>query len=111
MMSMNQLFQILMASPQGGEGQNPLVSLWPLLLIIVVFYLFMIRPQVKKQKELRKYRQSLQNGDKVITTGGIYGKIVGVTDQTVILEVEDQSRVKVDKNAILKDAKDLGEKR
>ncbi|MEF8984376.1 MAG: preprotein translocase subunit YajC [Bacteroidales bacterium] len=108
---MNQLFQILMASPQGGEGQNPLVSLWPLLLIIVVFYLFMIRPQVKKQKELRKYRQSLQNGDKVITTGGIYGKIVGVTDQTVVLEVEDQSRIKVDKNAILKDAKDLGEKR
>lgn len=111
MMSMNQLFQILMASPQGGEGQNPLVSLWPLLLIIVVFYLFMIRPQVKKQKELRKYRESLQNGDKVITTGGIYGKIVGVSDQTVILEVEDQSRVKVDKNAILKDAKDLSEKR
>lgn len=107
---MNQLFQILMASPQGGDS-NPLVSLWPLLLIIVVFYLFMIRPQVKKQKELRKYRESLQNGDKVITTGGIYGKIVGVTDQTVVLEVEDQSRIKVDKNAILKDAKDLGEKR
>lgn len=107
---MNQMFQILMAPPQGGE-QNPLVSLWPLLLIIVVFYLFMIRPQVKKQKELKKYRQALQNGDKVITTGGIYGKIVGVSDQTVILEVEDQSRIKVDKNAILKDAKDLGEKR
>ena len=110
MMLMNQMFQILMAPPQGGE-QNPLVSLWPLLLIIVVFYLFMIRPQVKKQKELKKYRQALQNGDKVITTGGIYGKIVGVSDQTVILEVEDQSRIKVDKNAILKDAKDLGEKR
>ena len=108
---MNELFQILMASPGESGGQNPLVSLWPLLLIIVVFYLFMIRPQVKKQKELRKYRQSLQNGDKVVTTGGIYGKIVGVTDQTVILEVEDQSRIKVDKNAILKDAKDLGEKR
>jgi preprotein translocase subunit YajC len=107
---MNQLFQILMSQPQGGE-QNPLVSLWPLLLIIVVFYLFMIRPQVKKQKELRKYRQSLQQGDKVVTTGGIYGKIIGVSDQTVILEVEDQSRIKVDKNAILKDAKDLGEKR
>jgi preprotein translocase subunit YajC len=71
----------------------------------------MIRPQVKKQKELRKYRQSLQQGDKVVTTGGIYGKIIGVSDQTVILEVEDQSRIKVDKNAILKDAKDLGEKR
>ncbi len=88
-----------------------MVSLWPLLLIIVVFYLFMIRPQVKKQKELRKYRQSLQNGDKVITTGGIYGKIVEVSDQTVVIEVQDQSRFKIDKNAILKDAKDLGEKR
>jgi preprotein translocase subunit YajC len=107
---MNQLFQILMAQ-QGGEQGNPLVSLWPLLLIIVVFYLFMIRPQVKRQKELRKYRESLSNGDKVITTGGIYGKIVEVSDQTVVIEVQDQSRMKIDKNAILKDAKDLGEKR
>jgi len=109
-MIMNQLFQILMAQPQGEQG-NPLVSLWPLLLIIVVFYLFMIRPQVKRQKELRKYRQSLQNGDKVVTTGGIYGKIVEVSDQTVVIEVQDQSRIKIDKNAILKDAKDIGEKR
>jgi len=107
---MNQLFQILMAQPQGGDA-NPLVSLWPLLLIIVVFYLFMIRPQMKRQKELRKYRESLNNGDKVITTGGIYGKIVEVSDQTVVIEVQDQSRIKIDKNAILKDAKDLGEKR
>jgi len=105
------LFQFLMQQPSGGEQGNPLVSLWPLLLIIVVFYLFMIRPQVKKQKELRKYRQSLQNGDKVITTGGIYGKIIEVSDQTVVIEVQDQSRLKIDKNAILKDAKDLGEKR
>src|SRR6056297_3061783 len=111
MMSMNELFQILMASPGESGGQNPLVSLWPLLLIIVVFYLFMIRPQVKKQKELRKYRESLQNGDKVITTGGIYGKIVEVSDQSVVIEVQDQSRMKIDKNAILNDAKDLGEKR
>jgi len=71
----------------------------------------MIRPQMKRQKELRKYRESLKNGDKVITTGGIYGKIVEVSDQTVVIEVQDQSRFKIDKNAILKDAKDLGEKR
>lgn len=104
---MNEMFQILMQQ-QGGE-QNPLVSLWPLLLIIVVFYFFMIRPQVKKQKELRKYRESLQQGDKIITTGGIHGKIVSVKDQEVIIEVEDQSRIKIDKNAILKDARDLGQ--
>ena len=107
---MNQFFQVLMQQPTGEQG-NPLLSLWPLLLIIVVFYLFMIRPQVKRQKELRKYRESLQQGDKVITTGGIYGKIIGVQDQSVIIEVEDQSRIKIDKNAILKDAKDIGEKR
>ena len=104
---MNEMFQILMQQ-QGGE-QSPLLSLWPLLLIIVVFYLFMIRPQVKKQKELRKYRENLQQGDKIITSGGIHGKIVSVKDQEVIIEVEDQSRIKIDKNAILKDARDLGQ--
>jgi len=104
---MNEMFQILMQQ-QGGE-QNPLLSLWPLLLIIVVFYLFMIRPQVKKQKELRKYRENLQQGDKIITTGGIHGKILSVKDQEVVIEVEDQSRIKIDKNAILKDARDIGQ--
>ena len=106
---MNEMFQILMAQPQGD--QNPLVSLWPLLLIIVVFYLFMIRPQVKRQKELRKYRENLQKGDKIVTTGGIYGKIIGVSDQTVMIEVEDQSKIKIDKNAIIKDASELGQKK
>lgn len=106
---MNEMFEILMQQPAGD--QNPLVSLWPLLLIIVVFYLFMIRPQVKKQKELRKYRENLQQGDKIITTGGIHGKIVSVKDQEVVIEVEDQSRIKIDKNAILKDARDLEQKK
>ncbi len=112
---MNLLFQLFLVGGQaGGEGAGQ-GSTWgtllPLLLIIVVFYLFMIRPQVKRQKELRKYRQSLQNGDRVVTSGGIYGKIVEVSDQTVVIEVQDQTRIKIDKNAILKDAKDLGEKR
>src|SRR6056297_3935072 len=107
MMSMNELFQILMASPGESGGQNPLVSLWPLLLIIVVFYLFMIRPQVKRQKELRKYRENLQKGDKIVTTGGIYGKIVGVQERSVIVEVEDQSQLKIDKNAIVQKRQQL----
>ncbi|MFP4019792.1 MAG: preprotein translocase subunit YajC, partial [Bacteroidales bacterium] len=86
---MNEMFQILAAQ----QGENPLVSLWPLLLIIVVFYLFMIRPQVKRQKELRKYRENLSKGDKIVTTGGIYGKIVEISDQAVVIEVEDQSKI------------------
>src|SRR6056297_2128026 len=105
---MNEMFQILM---QPQEGQNPLVSLWPLLLIIVVFYLFMIRPQVKRQKEMRKYRESLQKGDKIVTFGCIYGKIIVVQERSVIIEVEYQSQLKIDKNAIVQNPQQLGEKK
>lgn len=103
------ILSILLQAPAGGT--NSLVTLLPLLLIIVIFYFFMIRPQVKRQKELRNYRNELKNGDKVITTGGIYGKIVEVSDQTVIIQVEDQVRLKVDKAAILKDPSDLAAQR
>lgn len=102
---MTQLFILLMSPPQ--EGQNPLMAFLPLLLIIVVFYFFMIRPQMKRQKELRNFRSQLQKGDKIITTGGIYGRIAELSDQYVIIEVEDKVRLKVDKNAVIKDPADL----
>ena len=103
---MNLLFILLQTS--GGAGtSNPLTSLLPLILIIVVFYFFMIRPQVKRQKELKNYRNALQKGDKVITTGGIYGKITDIKEQAVTVEIADNVRVRVDKNAILKDTTDL----
>ena len=78
-----------------------------LLLIIMIFYLFMIRPQVKRQKELRDFRAALQKGDKVVTTGGIYGKIVEVQENAVLIEIADGVRIKIDKFAVLKDATDL----
>lgn len=77
-----------------------------LLLIIVVFYFFMIRPQVKKQKEATNFRNSLKKGDKVTTTGGIYGKINDVKDRTVTLEIADNVLVKVDKSAVTADPGD-----
>ncbi|MDR0765987.1 MAG: preprotein translocase subunit YajC [Odoribacteraceae bacterium] len=76
----------------------------PFLLILVVFWFFMIRPQMKRQKELRKYRETLQKGDRVVTTGGIFGKVLEIGDHTVIIEVENQGRLKVLKDAIVKDA-------
>ena len=97
----NLLFVLLMAPK---EGENPLVSLLPLVLIIVVFYFFMIRPQMKKQKELRTFREAVKNGDKVMTIGGIHGKVVEVSDQTVIIEVEGKNRLKVEKSALVTDA-------
>ena len=90
-----------------GEGQSPYMSFVFLLLIILVFYFFMIRPQMKKQKDLRTYREALQKGDKVITTGGIYGKIVDVKENVILMEVADNIRLRVDKSAILKDSSDL----
>lgn len=92
---------------QPTEGQNPLTSFLPLLLIIVVFYFFMIRPQMKRQKDLRKYRDSLQKGDKVVTTGGIYGKINAIKDNHIIVEIDDNVKIKIDKSAILKDSSDI----
>jgi len=92
---------------QPTEGQNPFMSFLPLLAIIVVFYFFMIRPQMKRQKDLRKYREALQKGDKVITTGGIYGKINAIKDNHIIVEIDDNVKIKIDKSAILKDSSDI----
>ena len=103
---MNQLLYILLMAPQGGE-QSPYSSLIFIALIFVIFYFFMIRPQMKKQKDSRKFREELKNGDKVLTLGGIYGKIVEVREKAVILEVEDKIRLKVDKTALVKDSSDL----
>ena len=98
---------ILLMAPSSGSNSNPLISLLPLLLIVVVFYFFMIRPQMKRQKELVTYRNSLQKGDKVVTTGGIYGRISEVNEQTILLEIDNNVRIKVDKTAVIKDPSDL----
>lgn len=83
------------------------MSFAPFVLIIIVFYFFMIRPQMKRQKELRKYREALKKGDKVITTGGIYGKVAEVKEQFVTVEIADGVKVKMDKSAIVMDMSDV----
>ncbi len=103
---MNNLLYVLLMAPASKE-QNPLMTFLPLILIIVVFYFFMIRPQVKKQKDLRTYRESLKKGDKIVTTGGIYGKVVDIKDNVIVIDVGEQVRLKIDKSAVLKDAADL----
>ena len=70
-----------------------------IVLMIVVFYFFMIRPQMKKQKELKKFRESMKVGDKVVTIGGIHGKILELNDTTVLINSEG-SKIRLDKSAI-----------
>lgn len=108
---MMNVFKPLMLMADPNSGQNPIMSLLPLILIIVVFYFFMIRPQMKKQKQLRNFRQSLKVGDKIITSGGIYGKINDIRDNVVIVEVEDKMRIRVDINSIFGDPSDLEQKK
>ena len=87
---------LLMAAP----GSSPAMQFLPILLIIVVFYFFMIRPQMKKQKEQSKFRNEIKKGDKVITIGGIHGKIVEISEKTFIIEVEGGNKLKIEKSAV-----------
>lgn len=95
-----------MAAPpaQGAAPpQSPAASLLqfvPLILIFVVFYFLLIRPQQKKQKEIRDMINALQKGDKVITTGGIYGEIESIKENIVILKIADKVKIEILKNAI-----------
>ena len=85
----------------GGLGYQQLIMFG---LIAVVFYFFMIRPQMKKQKDQKKYVDELKKGDKVITTAGIHGKIYEVADTTFLIETEGGGRIRFDKSAVSLDA-------
>jgi preprotein translocase subunit YajC len=77
-------------------GANQLVMI---VLMIGVFYFFMIRPQMKKQKELKKFREGLKLGDKVVTIGGIHGKILEISDATVLIQSEG-TKLRLEKSAV-----------
>ena len=88
------------AQAQPGAG----ASMWiMLLLIFVIMWLFMIRPQRKQQKELEKFRNELKKGDKVVTAGGIYGSIAEVQERTVLLKIDGDVKIRVDKSSLVKD--------
>lgn len=90
---------LLMAAPSGTQP-NPLSQIIPIVLIIVVFYFFMIRPQMKKTKKQKEYVDNLKKGDKILTISGIFGKVVDKDDTTVLMETEDGSRMRILKSAI-----------
>ncbi|MFI5149626.1 MAG: preprotein translocase subunit YajC [Bacteroidia bacterium] len=91
------------AAPSSGGFSTQLIMIG---LIFVVFYFFMIRPQMKKAKEAKNYMATLEKGAKIVTIGGIHGKIIEVQDTTFIIEVEGGNRLKIQKSAISKDASD-----
>ena len=88
---------------QGGSGWTSIIMM---AAVILIFWLFMIRPQQKRQKEIRKAREAMQPGDKVVTSGGIHGKIKEVGEQTMLIEVAEGVRIRIDKSAIFASAGD-----
>ena len=97
------------------QAGSPEGSMTPTLLMMaamfVGFYFLMIRPQMKRQKELRKYREALKKGDKVVTTGGLYGKVAEVKNDRIVLEVAEGVKLEFDKSAIIMDMSDAQAKR
>ena len=93
------LEKILLQNTNGGGGFNP-SSLILFGGIIIVFYFFMIRPQQKKQKDQKKFIGDIKRGDRVVTIGGIHGRIAEMEDEQVTLEVEKGGKIKIEKSSI-----------
>ena len=112
-MNLNTLFllQAPATEPAQGFGGGGSQMLIIIALMIVIFYFFMIRPQQKKQKQMQNFRDSLNKGDKIVTIGGIHGKIVAVEETTFTIEVEDGAKLKIDKAAVAIDANELNKKK
>lgn len=96
---------LLQDAPQGG-GLSGIIMI---VLLIGIFYFFMIRPQQKRQKEIRKFREGLSKGDSVVTAGGIYGKIRDISETYFLIEVADGVRIRVDKGSVYPSATDANQ--
>jgi preprotein translocase subunit YajC len=91
------LLQAAGAAEGGGMGYGNIILI---VLMVVVFYFFMIRPQQKRQKEIRKFQESIQPGTDVVTSGGIHGKVKEVKDTYFVVEIAENTRVKVEKSSV-----------
>ncbi|MDG2504953.1 MAG: preprotein translocase subunit YajC [Crocinitomicaceae bacterium] len=87
-------------------GDGSLTNILFIGLMFFVFYFFMIRPQMKKQKELKKFRDGLAKGDHIVSIGGIHGKVLEVTDATVLIESE-KTKLRLDKSAVSQSGDEL----
>ena len=98
---------MILQAAGGAAGQNAgggsISFILMLALMFLVMYLFMIRPQRKQQKELEAMRNALKKGDKVVTAGGIYGTVAEVDERTVLIKVDGETKLRVDKTSIVKD--------
>lgn len=79
---------------------NPILGFLPIIIVFLIFYFLLIRPMQKKQKELREFLKNLKKGDRIITTGGIYGTIIALEDDTVVLKISENTKIRIARSAI-----------
>ncbi len=91
------LTYLLQAEKPAANGSSQLIML---VLVFAIFYLFMIRPQMKKQKEVKKFREAMSVGDKVVSAGGIHGKVKDIKDNTIVVEIAEGVKITVDKASV-----------
>ncbi len=91
-----------MGLPGGGEGEqgNPILGFLPIILMFVVLYLLMIRPQMKKQKNQQRLIDELEKGDQVVTSGGIHGTIQNIKDDVLVLKIADNVKIELSRAAV-----------
>ncbi|MCI1779313.1 MAG: preprotein translocase subunit YajC [Bacteroidales bacterium] len=106
---MNFLTILQASAPKAAQGGGTWSFLIMMILIFVVMWLLMIRPQQKKQKELAKFRNSLKKGDKVVTVGGLYGTVIEIKEGTpyLMISVDTNVKLKIDRNSVVKDISDV----
>lgn len=100
---MSNIAYAMSQSPQAIPGQaqpNPIAGLFPIFLIFAIFYFLLIRPQQKQQKKHQQMLTEIKKNDEVVTSGGIHGTVVNLDEQTVTLRVDDNTRIKFQKNVI-----------
>ncbi len=94
---------VLLQDGAGGAGTMNIIMI---VALIAISYFFMVRPQQKKQKEIRKFREAISKGDRVITAGGIYGRVSDIRDTTFELEIDKGVKITVDKGSVYPSAAD-----
>ncbi|MBB6275310.1 preprotein translocase subunit YajC [Porphyromonas circumdentaria] len=95
------------AAPQGGLFGGSIGTIIMMVVLILIFWLFFIRPQSKRQKELQRKRDAMQAGDKVVTAGGIHGKICEVNERDFLIEVARDVRIRVEKTSVYAAVEDV----
>jgi len=89
----------LFAAPSGAES-NPIAMFLPLILIFIVFYFFIIRPQKKKEDSRKAMIEAIQKGDRVVTIGGVHGTVTQVDETSVLVQVDSNTKLRIERNAL-----------